>query len=316
MQILTHLFHILVFPGFLFLAIVGMLLAGIDRKLLARMQKRVGPPILQPVYDFIKLTGKETIIPSEANRFAYILAPIMGLISLVIMMLFIPVFGFSAFSGKADLIVILYLLTIPGVSLIVGGAASGSPYAEIGASREMVTMIAYELPLVVVLLAVAKKVGGSSLCFSLNEIVAWQGANGCGLFQWSLIPAALAMMLVIPAEVGTQPFDVAEAETEICEGPLVEYSGFPLAIFKLNTAMKMFIMTSLFTALFLGGLDTGFIVLNVLILIAISIALTFLCMTLIHAVTARLKIEHLFKFYWTIVSALAGISLILVWLGL
>jgi len=315
-QILTHLFHILVFPGFLFVAVVGLLLAGLDRRLLARMQKRMGPPILQPVYDFMKLTGKETIIPAEANRFAYIAAPLMGLVSLVVIMLFIPIFGFSAFSGRADLIVILYLLTIPGVSLIVGGAASGSPYAEIGASREMVTMIAYELPLIVTLLAAAKKAGGSDLCFSLTDIVSWQAANGCGLFHWSLIPAALAMMLVIPAEVGTQPFDVAEAETEICEGPLVEYSGFPLAIFKLNTAMKMFIMTSLFTALFLGGLDTGFIVLNVLILIVISAVLTFLCMTLIHAVTARLKIEHLFKFYWTVVTALAVVSLILVWLGM
>lgn len=316
MNILTMLFHILVFPGFLFVSIVGLLLAGIDRKVLARMQRRIGPSILQPVYDFIKLTGKETIIPAAANRFAYILAPIMGLVSLVVMMLFIPIFGFSAFSGSADMIVILYLLTIPAVALIVGGVSTGSPYAEVGVSREMVAMIAYELPLIIVLLAVAKKVGGRALCFSLQDIVEWQAANGCAGFHWSLVPAALAMMLVIPAEVGTQPFDVAEAETEICEGPLVEYSGLPLGLFKLNTAMKMFIMTSLFVALFLGGLDTGILALNVVILIAICIVLTVLCMTLIHAVTARLKIEHLFKFYWTVVTAMASLSLILVWLGL
>lgn len=316
MNILTTLFHILVFPGFLFVSIVGLLLAGIDRKVLARMQRRIGPSILQPVYDFIKLTGKETIIPAAANRFAYILAPIMGLVSLVVMMLFIPIFGFSAFSGSADMIVILYLLTIPAVALIVGGVSTGSPYAEVGVSREMVGMIAYELPLIIVLLAVAKKVGGSALCFSLQDIVDWQAANGCAAFHWSLVPAALAMMLVIPAEVGTQPFDVAEAETEICEGPLVEYSGMPLGLFKLNSAMKMFIMTALFTALFLGGLDTGILALNVVILVAICIVLTVLCMTLIHAVTARLKIEHLFKFYWTVVTAMASLSLILVWLGL
>ena len=97
---------------------------------------------------------------------------------------------------------------------------------------------------------------------------------------------------------------------------LVEYSGAPLAMFKLNTAIKMFIMTSLFTCLFLGGIDTGIVALNALILFAIDAGLTILCMTFIHAVTARLKIEHLFKFYWTIVSALALISLILVWIGL
>lgn len=316
MDILMTLFHVLVFPGFLFVAVIGLLLAGIDRKILARMQRRIGPPILQPFYDFFKLLGKETIVPHSANRTAYLLAPILGLVSLVVVALFIPIFSFSTFSGNADLIVILYLLTVPAVALIIGGSASGSPFAGIGISREMVAMMAYELPLVIVLLSVAKKVGGDSLCFSLQQIVEWQGANGCALFQWSLIPAALAMLLVIPAEVGTQPFDVAEAETEICEGPLVEYSGAPLGVFKLNTAMKMFIMTSLFTALFFGGIDTGILALNAVILVAICIALTVLCMTLIHAITARLKIEHLFKFYWTVVAGLAALSLILVWLGL
>ncbi len=316
MKILLALFHIFVFPGLLFVTCFGLLLAGIDRKVLARMQKRVGPPVIQPFYDFFKLMGKETIIPHAANKTAFLAAPVVGFVSLVVLMLFIPVFGFSAFSGKADLIVVLYLLTIPAVAMIVGGSASGSPYAGIGISREMVTMMSYELPLLVVLLAVAKKVGGDSLCFSLQDIVAWQQQNGCVLFHWSMIPAGLAMLLVIPAEVGTQPFDVAEAETEICEGPLIEYSGAPLGLFKLNTAMKMVIMTALFTALFLGGLGTGFAPLNALILAVLCVVLTVLCMTTIHAVTARLKIEHLFKFYWTIVVGLAALSLVLVWFGL
>lgn len=317
MTILTYLFNILVFPGLLFVTLVGLLLAGIDRKVLARMQKRVGPPITQPAYDFFKLMGKETIIPDAANKPVFLAAPVVGFVSLVVLMLLIPVFSYSAFPQmQADLIVILYLLTIPSVALIVGGSSSGSPYAGIGISREMVVMMAYELPLVVVLLSVAKKVGGDELCFSLQQIVAWQQTNGLGLFHWSLIPAALAMLLVIPAEVGTQPFDVAEAETEICEGPLVEYSGAPLAVFKLNTAVKMFVMTALFTALFLGGIDTGIVALNAVILVAICIVLTVLCMTLVHAITARLKVEVLFKFYWTIVTGLAALSLVLVWFGL
>ncbi len=313
---LMVLFHVLVFPGLLFLVIIGLLLAGIDRKVVARMQRRVGPPIVQPTYDFFKLMGKETIVPDQANRTAYMLAPVLGFSSLVVMMLFIPISGFSAFESSADLIVLLYLLTIPGVALIVGGAASGSPYAGIGISREMVTMMAYELPLIMVLLSVAKKVGGSALCFSLQGISDWQMNNGCLLFHWSMIPAALALLLVIPAEVGTQPFDVAEAETEICEGPLIEYSGAPLAVFKLNTAMKMFIMTSLFTALFLGGINTGIVALNALILVVICILLTILCISIPHAISARLKVEHLFKFYWTFVAALALLSLVLVWFGL
>ncbi len=233
LNIVLLLVFVLIFPGALFTSAVGLWLAGVDRKVLARMQHRIGPPIRQPLYDFLKLMGKETIIPHAANKTVYLGAPIVGFVSLAMIMLFIPVGGFVAVSGSADLVVILYLITIPGVALIVGGSSSGSPYAGIGISREMVTMMAYELPFVLVLLAVARKVGGANLVFSMESIAAWQAANGSLLFHWSMIPAAIAMLLVIPAEVGTQPFDVAEAETEICEGPLVEYSGAPLGLFKL-----------------------------------------------------------------------------------
>ncbi|MBR0130600.1 MAG: NADH-quinone oxidoreductase subunit H [Firmicutes bacterium] len=316
MEILKSIFYILVFPGALFTCVCGLWLAGVDRKVIAKMQKRIGPPILQPTYDFFKLMGKETIVPRVANRLVFLGAPVIGFISLAIIMLFIPIFGFTAFSGSADLIVILYLITISGVALIVGGSSSGSPYAGIGISREMVTMMSYELPFVIILLTVAKKVGGADLVFSMDAISKWQQANGSLLFQWSMIPAALAMLLVIPAEVGVQPFDVAEAETEICEGPLIEYSGAALGVFKLNTAMKMIIMTGLFTSLFLGGFTTGIVAVDVLIFVVICTVLTLLCMTTIHAVTARLKIEHLLTFYWTFVAGLAMASLILVWCGL
>ena len=316
MLILKSLFYILIFPGALFTTCFGLFLAGVDRKVVARMQHRIGPPLRQPMYDFFKLLGKETIIPHAANKIAFLAAPVIGFVSLALIMLFIPVGGFTAFSGDADLIVILYLITIPGVALIVGGSSSGSPYAGIGISREMVTMMAYELPFVLVLLAVARKAGGSELCFSMDAIAQWQAANGNMLFQWSMIPAAIAMLLVVPAEVGTQPFDVAEAETEICEGPLIEYSGSALGMFKLNTAMKMFVMSGLFVSLFLGGIRTGSVVIDIIIFIALCIVVTILCMSTTHAVTARLKIEHLFKFYWTFVAGMALCSLILVWCGL
>ena len=316
MTILTILFHLLVFPGLLFVSVIGLLVAGIDHKVYAHMQKRIGPPVTQPIYDFIKLTGKETIIPAEANRVVFLGAPVIGLISLVILTQFIPIFGFSPLSTSSDLIVVLYLMTVPGVALMMGGSASGSPYAAIGMSREMVTMIAYELPFIMVLLTVAKKTASVGLNFSLQNVIAWQSSNGSLITFASMIPAAIAMLLIIPAEVGMAPFDVAEAETEICEGPLVEYSGTSLGLFKLNTALKMFIMPALFVSLFLGGLGTGVLALDTLILLAAVIVVVLLCMTLIHAATARLKVEQLFKFYWTFVSALALASLIMAWMGL
>jgi len=323
MDILLKLFYILIFPGFLFCFAAGLLLAGIDRKIVARMQRRIGPPILQPFYDFWKLIGKETIVPRAAARKTFLAAPVIGLVSLVTIMLFMPISGFSAFSSVADIIVIIYLLTIPGVAIIMGGASSGSPYAGVGLSREMVAMLSYELPLVIILLTVGKKVGldTGSISFSFTQIAGYQAANGSLLIHWSMIPAAIAMLLVIPCEVGSQPFDIAEAETELCEGPLVEYSGAPLAVFKLNYAIKMFIMTALFTTLFLGGIfingtGAGIVALNALILVAVSAVVTVISMTLLKAVTARLKVEQVFKFYWTVVAGLALISLVLVWFGL
>lgn len=312
MEILFAILRILFFPGLLFVAVGGLLLSGIDRKVLSRMQRRVGPPIVQPFYDFFKLMGKETIIPHHANRTVYLWAPVVGMVSLAVTMLFIPICGFSAFSGTADLLVVLYLLTIPAVCLIVGGSASGSPFAGVGISREMVAMMSYELPLVLVLLSVARQVGS----LSLQDIAAYQAANGCLLFHWSMIPAALALLLVIPAEAGCHPFDVAEAETEICEGPLAEYSGAPLGVFKLNHAMKLFVLTALFCALFLGGITSGIAPVDVLIVFTLCAVVMIVCVTLLHGICARLRVEQVFKFYWTVVTGLALVSLILAWFGL
>ena len=316
---LQYLGYVLIFPGFLFCFLAGMLLCGIDRKLVAKMQKRVGPPVLQPFYDFFKLCGKETIIPAAASKTTFLMAPLVGLAALVVIQLFIPVFQFSAFSGMADIIVILYLLLIPALSVIIGGAASGSPYAGVGLSREMVTIISCELPLVLVLLAVGKTVGssmGAGLCFSLSDIAAYQIENGSLITKISMIPAAIAMLMVIPGETGNHPFDAAEAETEICEGLLAEYSGAPLAVYKLSHAVKMLTMTSLFVALFLGGLGTGIVLLDALIMFLLCLVLTAVSISFVHAVTARLKIEQVFKYYWTVVSGLALISLVLAWYGL
>lgn len=314
MEILLKALYLLIFPGLLYASAAGLLLAGIDRKVLARMQKRVGPPVLQPAYDFFKLLGKETIVPAAAARRTFLAAPVVGLVSLVVTAVLVPVFGFSPFGGVADMVVLLYLLTIPAVAVIMGGAASGSPYAGVGVSREMVALMAYELPLVIVLLAVGKTAGGEGVTFSLSAIVAYQQAHGPLIGDWTLWPAALALLLVIPAEIGSHPFDVAEAETEICEGTLVEYSGAPLAVFKLSHAIKLYIMTALFSCLFLSGWGTGLVVVDALLLLALCAVITLVCVTLVRAVCARLKVEVLFRFYWRVVAVLAAVSLLLAWL--
>lgn len=324
MEILCLVFYILVFPGILFSIGIGILLAGIDRKLVARMQGRIGPPILQPLYDFLKLIGKDTIIPKGAAKNTFLIAPIIGFIAVGILNAFIPIFGNGFISGVADIIVIIYLLTIPAVAMIVGGASSSSPFAGIGISREMVTMIAYELPLVMVLIAIGKKAGemfNGGVTFALLDIQNYQALYGSMLGKIALIPAAIAFLIIIPAEVGVPPFDVAEAETEICEGPLVEYSGLYLGIFNLTKNVKIFTMSNLFIALFLGGLGVNFgavtinIILNIIILLILSVVITAISISLSKTIAGRLRVEQTLKFFWTIPTALAAISLILVYTG-
>jgi len=206
-------------------------------------------------------------------------------------------------------------LTLASVTLIVGSAASGSPFAGVGLSREMVAMISYELPLVLVLLTVGRVCGNGLATFSLAKIGAYQAQNGVLLLSPVLWPAAIAMLFVIPCEVGQQPFDIDEAETEICEGVLAEYSGRPLAQYKMMHNVKMYVMSGLFCALFLN-VQTGFFLADILIYCVSCVLVTFVSMSLPHAVTARFRVEQVFKFYWTFVTGMAAISLVLVWIGL
>ena len=315
MEILTSIVNILLLPGLVFTLVASIWLAGVDRKLVARMQRRVGPPILQPLYDVLKCLGKETIIPRKANETVFLLAPVVGLASVLVTAMFLPVGNVSALSTGADTIVILYLLTLASVTLIVGSAASGSPFAGVGLSREMVAMISYELPMVLVLLTIGRVCGNGLATFSLVKIGAYQAQNGVLLLNPVLWPAALAMLFVIPCEVGQQPFDIDEAETEICEGVLAEYSGRPLAQFKMMHNVKMYVMSGLFCALFLN-IQTGYFLADLLLYAVNCTLVTFVSMTVPHAVTARFRVEQVFKFYWTIVTGLAALSLILVWIGL
>lgn len=321
MEYLSKLIYLILFPGFIFIVIVGLFLAGLDRKVVARMQRRRGPKITQPFYDFIKLIGKDTIVPRNANSRLFILAPIIALVSVCIIPVLLPIYNCSFFGGTADIVVIIYLLIIPSAAMIVGGMASGSPFASIGVSREVVAMVAYELPLITSLLAVCKKAGlilGDGTTYSLSAIANAQQSNGSFMFTISLLPAAIAFLMILPAKIGIAPFDVAEAETEICEGPLAEYSGLHLGLFKLTHNIKAYVMTALFVVLFLGGIgiSTGNLaidlLINTLILLILVVVISILFLSIVRGLMGRYKSNQMFKFYWTVPTILSLLSYVLV----
>lgn len=321
MEYLSKLIYLIVFPGFIFTMLVGLFLSGLDRKVVARMQRRRGPKITQPFYDFVKLLGKDTIVPRNANERLFILSPIIALVSICIIPTMFPIYDWSFFGGTADIVVIIYLLIIPAVAMIVGGMASGSPFASIGVSREVVAMVAYELPLITSLLAVCKKAGlilGEGTTYSLSAIASAQQSSGSFIFTLSLIPAAIAFLMILPAKIGVAPFDVAEAETELCEGPLAEYSGLHLGLFKLTHNIKIYVMTALFVVLFLGGIGitTGNrgidLLVNTIILIILVIVISIMFLSIVRGLMGRYKTNQMFKFYWTVPTILSLLSYVLV----
>lgn len=321
MEYLMKLGNLIIFPGFIFTMILGLFLSGIDRKIVARMQRRRGPKVTQPFYDFMKLVGKDTIVPRNANEKLFIVSPIIALVSICIIPMFLPIYNKSFFGGTADIVVILYLLIIPSVAMIVGGLASGSPFASIGVSREVVAMVAYELPLIISLISVCKKGGfilGEGTTYSLSAIGQAQQGTSSFMFTLALLPAAIAFLMILPAKIGVAPFDVTEAETEICEGPLAEYSGLYLGLFKLTHNIKVYVMTALFVALFLGGvgISTGEVwmdlLINTLILVILVVLISSVFLSIVRGLMGRYKTHQMFKFFWTVPTILSLLSYVLV----
>ena len=307
--------------------IFGLLYKGIDRKIAAHMQGRIGPPIRQPFRDVVKLFTKENVVPENAIPWIFNLVPLLGLVAAISILLYLPLGGFSpVLSQSGDLILILYLLIMPSLAMVIGGFSSGSPYAIIGAQREMATMIAYEFPLAIIIISLAWKliqipdIGNVFTLSVISGTPIWNNVTGpLGFIGFAIL--LFVLLLVTPAELSKIPFDSPEAETEIAGGLLVEYSGRNLAMFYLTDGVKTVAMASIIVALFfpynisgyLSGLgsyvgyaaDILFYLLKVFLVILFSV-------TLIRVAIARLKIDQIVYTYWIPLTLTSLVGLILV----
>ncbi len=292
----------LIFPGGMFLILLGCVLSWLDRKITARIQYRVGPPWYQPFVDIVKLFGKETIIPKNASRLLFISTPLIGVSALFIagFLLWNAVISGSGFIG--DTIVLIYLLTIPSLCLIVAGFASANPLASLGASREIKLLLGYELPFILALLVPIFKTGS----IKISDIINYQIQNGAFIFSISGFLAFISVLLVVQAKMGLVPFDIAEAETEIIAGPLIEYSGALLAMFKLNKLIMFAIYPLFITTFFWQGLSGCNIIIGLLKIIVVV-----LLFTLIRNTNPRLRIDQALRFFWMRLSVVSLISVIL-----
>ncbi len=304
--------------------LLGLIYKGFDRKLAAQMQGRIGPPLRQPFYDVVKLMVKENIVPDHAVKWLFNGMPVIALAATATLLFYLPLGGFAPlFSGYGDLILVLYLLAVPSLAMMVGGFAAGSPYATVGAQREMVMLMSYEFPLAITLVGVAWRLATiipDARAFSLGVIAAhplWGLVGPLGVIGLTLL--LIALLAVTPAELSKIPFDIPEAETEIAGGLLAEYSGRNLAMFYLADAIKMIVMAALIVALFIpygiaallgisgplaAFVDTLFFLVKIFFVV-------FCAVIVVRVGFARLKVDQVARLFWLPMTAIALLGMIL-----
>ena len=309
MQTAMYIFSYLIFPGFLFTAVIGLLTTWIDRKVTARIQWRVGPPWYQPFADTVKLLGKEVVVPAGARRTGFLLVPVIGLAAATLASMILWLVNLNpSTSFVGDVIVVIYIMTIPAIAMILGASASANPLGIIGASREMKLLFAYELPLVISVITTVYKTGS----FSFESILTHQSQEGVMLGSLSGVIAFIVAIFCGQAKLTFVPFDIPEAETELAGGSHIEYSGAALAVVRLNMAMMFFIIPVFFITVFWGGIAfTGWRILTSIIKYVVIVVI----MVLIKNTNPRVRIDHAVRFFWGPMFALSVVAMILAFLG-
>lgn len=303
------IFYLLIFPGFLFTAVLGLTVGWIDRKVSARFQYRVGPPFLQNFNDFFKLLGKETLVVKEGVASIFIVAPFIAFAMLVLVSAIIGTTLFFNVSFGGDIIVVMYLLMLFSVMVILGGTASGNVYSSLGAGREIKLLLADELVFILVLLIPIIKSGYQ---LDLQKIIAFQQVSGMFVISISGVIGFIFALICIQAKMTLPPFHIPEAETEIVEGPFVEYSGPPLGFWKLNHFMMYVVFPFMLILLFWGGFNFEGIgilwsVLKYLLIVVLMI--------IIKNTNPRIRIDTALNFFWKYATPITLIALVLAVFG-
>jgi NADH-quinone oxidoreductase subunit H len=252
-------------PAFIVLKIVAILLPLMlavayltfaERKIIGYMQVRIGPNRvgprgwLQPIADALKLLMKEIIVPTNADRFLFVIAPMLSIAPALAAWAVIPFTDTLVLANiDASLLYILALTSVGVYGVIIAGWASNSKYAFLGAMRSAAQIVSYEIAMGFALVGVL--IAGGSL--NLREIVLAQQGSLLHWFWLPLFPLFLVYFISGVAETNRAPFDVAEGESEIVAGFHVEYSGMAFAVFFLAEYANMILIAALAALLFLGG---------------------------------------------------------------
>jgi NADH-quinone oxidoreductase subunit H len=297
------LFSYIIF-GMILTVAVSFIVSWIDRKVTALLQWRVGPPVLQPAYDFFKLMKKETVVPRGGSLAVFLLSPVASFSAMILVSFILLKTNISGEGFVGDIFVIIYLLLIPSFAVIMGGASSANPLASLGSSREMKMVLSYELPFILAISVVLIKTGGA---VNIADIIGFQKTAGIIIGSVSGFLAFLVTLICFQSKMAQVPFDIPEAEQEIMGGAIIEYSGPPLGFFVASRWILMTVLPFLTVILFMGGVNSLLGILKYVLVVVLVV--------LIKNTNPRLRINQTLRLFWGPVTAVAALSVVLAFLG-
>lgn len=298
------LWQMLVFPGALFLICASLLIAWLDRKAIAMLQGRVGPPWYQPMADILKLLAKEDILTRDTQSLTAALLPLLAVASTLTAAMYVPVATRSVMSFEGDLLVVVFLMTIPTLAYFLAGWASGGVYGVLGGNRSLLQYFSYEAPLLIGLTSPALYSGSW-------QIMALMDAQHS--FRWHAFSLPIGFFVALIGLLGKlkrTPFDIPHARAEIGAGPLTDYSGRKLALWKLAIMLQTLVGLNLMVAVYLGGADLMWGAWNYVIYAAMVMVLL-LALAGTQALYARLRIDQMALLGWRALTPL-GLAQLLI----
>ena len=326
----------LLFPGLLFVLLGSLFYHWFDRKMFARMQNRVGPRFIQPVYDVLKLLAKEDITADGVDKPEFDMIPAIQLFLALLISFFIPIYAtFGLISFEGDLVVIMFLLALIGGTIFLLGWATNNPLGLLGASRAAVSEFSFEIPLGLAFAGPAILAGSMQISkitdskYNLINIpLGLISGDITGLEVLYIIPLLILFfvsILAITAVLEKVPFDPAHAEVEIIGGWVVELTGKKLLFTRLANMVMELAIAGLVAAIFLGGpgeYTTGVLIgdwdvlgyLMSIIVFAIKTTFIVFLVTLMRTLHSRIRIDQLVDYFWKyyLPLALSGIFLIII----
>ena len=298
----------------LLLVLLAPLVSGTARWMRAKMHTRRGPSILQDYYDIAKLFKRQDV-HSSTTSFVHKLMPPLFFGCMLVLAMGIPMITrFSPIPVLGDIILIIYLMALPRFFFSLSGVDSGSAYAGFGSIRELIVGVLVEPSMMLALFVAAIACGATNV----GEMGMAIGSLSAG-HPVALVVAGVAFFMACYIELGKLPFDMAEAEQELQEGPLSEYSGPSLALAKMSLSMKQIIVISWFAAIFLpwgSAVDMSIASLAIgLVAWLVKMGVIFFVCSVFENVVSRVRYKLMGRQTWTVVG-IAAIALVLCVIGL